>query len=270
MKCKFCFATFQDVKRQILPKGHMGSKDSLSIVSKIAQAGFQKINFAGGEPTLCPWLPDLIESASELGMTTGVVTNGTNVDIRWLESVSEFLDWVTLSIDTIDEERMRIVGRTTIERPLTGSDYLAVAKKLRQCGIRLKVNTVVNSVNWKEDLTEFIAQVRPERWKLLQVLPVRGQNDEQIGKFMVTDEQFSAYIDRNRKIESLGIRVIPESNELMSGSYVMIDPAGRFFDNLRGSHNYSRFILKVGVAEALRDIDVIPERFVRRGGRYDW
>ena len=30
----------------------------------------RKINFAGGEPTLCPWLSDLISRARELGMTT--------------------------------------------------------------------------------------------------------------------------------------------------------------------------------------------------------
>ena len=57
---------------------------------------------------------------------------------------------------------------------------------------------------------------------------------------------------------------------MMSGSYVMIDPAGRFFDNVDGFHNYSRFILKVGVMEALRDISVVPERFVQRGGHYGW
>ena len=56
----------------------------------------------------------------------------------------------------------------------------------------------------------------------------------------------------------------------MSGSYVMIDPAGRFFDNVDGFHNYNRFILKVGVMEALRDISVVPERFVQRGGHYGW
>ena len=40
---------------------------------------------------------------------------------------------------------------------------------------------------------------------------------------------------------------MPESNELMRGSYVMVDPAGRFFDNVEGGHTYSRPILEVGV-----------------------
>ena len=69
MKCKFCFATFQDLDPSVLPEGHLGREDCISVVEALAHAGFQKINFAGGEPTLCPWLPDLIMLAKELGLT---------------------------------------------------------------------------------------------------------------------------------------------------------------------------------------------------------
>ena len=79
------------------------------------------------------------------------------------ERCREFLDWATLSIDTVDEDKMRILGRTTRQGPLTESDYLMVADLLRQYDIRFKVNTVVSSVNWQEDLTGFIAQVRRRR-----------------------------------------------------------------------------------------------------------
>ena len=60
MRCDFCFATFLDIEPKALPKGHLGCQGSLAIVESLAQAGFRKLNFAGGEPTLCPWLPDLI------------------------------------------------------------------------------------------------------------------------------------------------------------------------------------------------------------------
>ena len=46
MKCEFCFATFQDINPQILPKGHLGRENSLNVVQTLAGAGFQKINFA--------------------------------------------------------------------------------------------------------------------------------------------------------------------------------------------------------------------------------
>ena len=67
-----------------------------------------------------------------------------------------------------------------------------------------------------------------------------------------------------------GITMVPESNDLMTGSYVMVDPAGRFFDNVAGHHTYSRHLLEVGVEEALRDVSIAPEKFQSRSGQYDW
>jgi organic radical activating enzyme len=42
-----------------------------------AESGLGKITFAGGEPTLCPWLHDLIAIAKKTGMVTMLVTNGS-------------------------------------------------------------------------------------------------------------------------------------------------------------------------------------------------
>ena len=270
MKCGFCFATFQDIGHEALPKGHLPREESLAVVEALATAGFDKINFAGGEPTLCPWLPDLIRRAKELELTTSMVTNGSRVTREWLDRVDGCLDWVAVSIDTVDQEKMKLMGRTTRAGPLSETDYLRIMDMLKQRGIRLKVNTVVTRSNYDEDLTGFIINAHPERWKLLQVLPVRGQNDGLVDHFVITREEFDSYVSRNRYVESAGIVVVPESNELMTGSYVMVDPAGRFFDNVAGTHVYSRPINQVGVDTALREISVDPDRFRLRDGLYDW
>jgi radical S-adenosyl methionine domain-containing protein 2 len=56
----------------------------------------------------------------------------------------------------------------------------------------------------------------------------------------------------------------------MTGSYLMVDPAGRFFDNVNGRHTYSRPIIEVGVTEALKDIRFDLGKFYEREGVYDW
>ena len=56
----------------------------------------------------------------------------------------------------------------------------------------------------------------------------------------------------------------------MTGSYVMVDPAGRFFDNVAGIHTYSHPILNVGVEEALKDVSVDTDKFLSRSGIYAW
>ena len=239
MKCRFCFATFQDVGQEYLPVGHLPRKESLAIVEALAGAGFDKINFVGGEPILCPWLPDLIQGARELGFTTSIVTNGSFVTPEWLDRVEGCLDWATVSIDTVDPQKLKRMGRITRTGPMSEADYLRVTDMLRQRGIRLKVNTVVTRINYDEELAEVIVKARPERWKLLQVLPIRGQNDGAVDNLVITSEEFACYVARNRYVEPRGIVVVPECNDLMTGSYVMVDPAGHCFDNAAGTHIYS-------------------------------
>lgn len=270
MKCGFCFATFQDVKQDRLPKGHMNKEDCIAVVEMLARAGFAKINFAGGEPTLCPWLSDLIARAKEHGLTTAIVTNGTKITAEWLDSLNRTLDWIALSVDTLDPEKLKRIGRVTRSGPMSGDEYLRIAESIKERGIRFKINTVVTSENWEEDFTTFITQARPERWKILQVLEVQGQNDRQIQHYTITKGQFDAYVARNRVVEKDGIVVVPEDNEMMTGSYVMVDPSGRFFDNINGSHSYSESIISVGVEEALKGVSIDPQRFLQRGGQYDW
>ena len=270
MECKFCFARFLDVKQDIVPKGHLNQGECLEVVRLLAEAGFDKINFAGGEPTLCPWLPELIRTAGNYGMTTSVVTNGSKITGEWLDTVAGHLDWIAISIDSVDPVRLAQSGRATPAGPLTEQAYLATVNLVKERGIRLKINTVVTSANWDEDFTGFIAKARPERWKILQVLPVAGQNDADIERFAVSAAQFDAYLTRNGSAAPNGTAVVSEDNDSMRGSYIMVDPAGRFFDNVAGKHTYSRPIINVGVVEALKEVAVRPDLFRQRGGLYNW
>ena len=270
MKCGFCFATFQDINRDILPKGHLDRENSILVLESLALAGFRKINFAGGEPTLCPWLPDLINQARELGLTTSLVTNGSCINAEWLDRLQGSLDWVALSIDSLDPDTLLRIGRTTRSGPMSERDYQDAIGALREYGIRLKINTVVTRANLHENLADFIIEAHPERWKLLQVLPVEGQNDRTVDSYLISAGEFHDYVQNGRKVEEYGVRVVPEGNELMTGSYVMVDPAGRFFDNVAGSHTYSRPVLDVGVEEALKEVMIDPEKFLSRDGLYDW
>ena len=137
-------------------------------------------------------------------------------------------------------------------------------------GYALKSILSATRFNLYEDLNGFILEARPERWKIFQVLPVVGQNDLKVGEFEITDDEFDRYVRRCRRVEEHGIRVVPESNDLMTGSYVMVDPAGRFFDNVAGSHTYSCPIIKVGVEEALKQVSVDAAKFLSRDGLYEW
>ena len=100
-----------------------------------------------------------------------------------------------------------------MDGPLSETDYRHIIDLLKPRGVRLKINTVVTQINCDEDLTEFITKAHPERWKLLQVLPVGGQNDGSIPGLAITSEQFNRYVARNRRVEEQGITVVPENND---------------------------------------------------------
>ena len=154
---------------------------------------------------------------------------------------------------------------------MSAHDYLSAIEILKRNDIRLKINTVVTRFNLREDLTDFIIEARPERWKLLQVLAVKGQNDHAVGEYMVSGDEFDSYIQLACRVQKYGITVVSESNDLMTGSYIMVDPAGRFFDNVAGTHTYSRHsIIEVGVDEALKDVSIDAAKFLSRNGLYDW
>jgi hypothetical protein len=108
-------------------------------------------------------------------------------------------------------------------------------------------------LNWREDMSEFVRQVQPERWKVFQVLPVGGQNDGAVDDLLSDATQFRAFVDRHASL-SKNLAPIAEDNDAMTASYAMVDPLGRLFDNSAGHHTYSAPIHEVGVARALRQI----------------
>lgn len=260
MSCRHCFAANLPMKR-------LDWEDSARLVALLAKEGFEKINFAGGEPMLHPKLDHLIRAAKGAGMVTSIVTNGTRLNDKWLDYMSEYLDWIAVSVDSADSETHKLIGRAVNGLPVSTALYMEMSRLIRERGIRLKMNTVVNLHNHTEDMTRFVEEMKPERWKIMQALSVLGQNDRNASTFEITDAQFEAFCKRNQAVEN--IKVVLENNYMMTGSYVMVDPLGRFFDNTKGNHTYSQPILEVGVDTALKDVSVYPERFVSRGGLYE-
>lgn len=270
MRCKFCFATFLDVKQTVLPKGHLPKEQTIQVVEQLAMAGVEKITFVGGEPTLCPWLPELLHTAKQLGMTTMIVTNGSRLTSEYLDLIQEHTDWIALSIDSVNADTQLTIGRAVSGKVISDFSYAHIVQMIKDRNIRFKVNTVVNRFNLTEDMSQFIVRLQPERWKLFQVLPIEGQNSGSVTPFLISEEEFQQFVKRHSHLEQLGIAMQPEDNDAMTGTYVMIDPAGRFFDNVQGKLTYSRPILEAGVAGALTDIAFDFSKFVARGGMYAW
>ncbi len=269
MRCKFCFAPFYEAKK-LLPKGHLPKEKSLELIEEIADFGFQKITFAGGEPTLCPWISELIAFAKEKGMTTMLVTNGTKLSEKFLLKNKDHLDWIILSIDSAGDEININSGRAVSgKNPISLECYKALIDSIKKQGYRLKINTVVHRLNYEEPMIDFINYAQPERWKVFQVLPIKGENDLHIEDFIIDDVEFNHFVSNHQQLKIEGI-LISEDNAKMKDSYVMIDPAGRFYTNKNGIQEYSNPILETGIWQAYSEMKYSYQNFKKRGGLYNW
>lgn len=269
--CTFCFATFEDIDRSNSLEKELGFK----LLEEMAAEGVEKVTFVGGEPTLCPWLGEYLVKAKSHALTTCIVSNGTGLSEEFLDSWHEYIDWVGISIDASDDRLHYIMGRGTKADLAEGrSRHLEAAlsawERCQKLGIRMKLNTVVCKANLDDNMTETVLQLMPERWKAFQVLPIDGQNDGRVEDLLISEYEFSEWVEKHKGVSNEGINFISETNELMTGSYVMIDSLGRFYSNIEGAHKYTRSILEIGIEEAWSENQFNKHHFIEREGIYDW
>ena len=265
-RCKFCFAHFIDVKKE-------SDYDPALLISDLWERGVKKLTFVGGEPMLDRRVDTLIPLAKRIGLTTCIVTNGTRVKRRWLESMVGHLDWIGFSIDASSDVTHAKMGRGNAWELSRGkSNHLTRCLEsweiARDLGFGLKLNTVVTSHNVDDDMSALVTSLSPHRWKVFQVLRVEGENDDTWDDLVVPDKAFTSWVDRHSHLEP-----VVESNDLMRGSYCMIDGQLRFKTDAGGKLFYGRSIADVGIDEAWRDIvnwGFDNKTFLDRGGEWEW
>ncbi|KAJ8133170.1 hypothetical protein O1611_g450 [Lasiodiplodia mahajangana] len=270
-ECGFCFHTEKS--------SHIASEDEMKHgLRLLKKAGMRKINFAGGEPFLYPYKLAMLcrFCKTELGLeSVSIITNGTKVTKKWMEENGKWVDVLGVSCDSFNEATNIAIGRGTGNNV---KQLFNIRDWCRELGIKFKLNTVVCTHNWEEDMVSMVADLNPFRWKVFQVLYVEGENDAKdedvyLSKrkrnartLLISDEQFKEFCDKHQHLKSF----VPEPNSLMASSYLILDEYLCFLDKGAGVEKQSRSILEVGVQEALSEIYWDRDAFRKRGGMYEW
>ncbi len=260
-RCRYCFARFPETSKRL------STPEAIEVLRRVREAGGEKMNLVGGEPTLHPDIERLVRVSKEMGFTTSIVSNGSRLTSLLASPAGHRLDWVGLSIDSATDEGNALVGRGG---PGYTAQVLAHARQARANGAAVKLNTVVTRHNAHEDMSAIVRAIKPERWKVFQVLRVEGQNEKLVDDLLVDEPEFRDFVGRHRALVNTGIPVIAESNDAMTDSYAMVDPIGRFFGNTGGVHRVGRSILDIGAVEALVSVGFNNDKLVARGGVYEW
>ncbi|KAG6365876.1 hypothetical protein INS49_000052 [Diaporthe citri] len=267
--CGFCFHT--NTSGYILPLGE--AKRGLRL---LRDAGMRKLNIAGGEPFLHPaFLGELLRYCKEgLGLeSVSIISNGSKIREGFLREYGRYLDILAVSCDSFVQETNGAIGRGENGQGDGGhvEQVFRIAGWCREYGIMFKLNTVVNTFNWDEDMAGQIAQLAPFRWKVFQCLIVEGENDDETRvrdarRFLISQEQWETFCDRHKHLPCY----VPEDNQTMAGSYLLLDERMRFLDKGDGPMKKSDSLLDVGVKKAMQQVAWDKEAFDKRGGIYEW
>jgi len=275
--CQFCFHTAK--ASYVMPVKDMAlAKRGLAL---LREQGMEKMNFSGGEPFLHKkQLGELVRYCKEdlRLISVSIVTNGSLVDRKWMEAFGRHLDILAVSCDSFDADVLRSFGRCT---KAGVTDHIDQTKQVRDwCedfGVVFKMNTVVTAKNAHEDMTHFVRELRPKRWKVFQALLLTGENtgENETGRdarhLEIPHKVFQAYIARHHADEEVARVLVPESNAQMRDSYLILDERMRFLDCSTGSKTPGRSIFEDGgVIAALLDAGHDEAMFYERGGEYEW
>jgi radical S-adenosyl methionine domain-containing protein 2 len=163
-------------------------------------------------------------------------------------------------MDSGAKETNREIGRCDIHgKTLTANGLANVVDQIRAINplLEIKINTVVNALNWHENMCSEILRIAPTKWKVLRMLPIRT-ND-----LAIDDSMFRSFVKRHAFLSNI-MRV--EDNQDMIESYIMIDPYGCFFQNssVGDKYNISEPILDVGIEKAFKQIHWSEKKFFSR------
>lgn len=263
-KCQYCFAKWdKPCKKELFHNSLQVSNllDQILLLSNRFK-GFDSIrlNLVGGEIFLYrDAIINIIAEAKKRDMKLSTITNGSLLDYNLNKIIANNFDIIGFSIDSIKDLTNIAIGRKTSKEPISIEKTINNINMIRSLNpnIVIKINTVVNKFNYHENMSEFIASVSPQKWKVFKVLPIINR------KLDITNEEFSMFLETHKSFHSI---ISSENNDEMVHSYLMIDPLGRFFQNEPNNfgYQYSQSILDVGVVEALKEISFDIAKFNAR------
>lgn len=217
-------------------------------------------------------LGELCKYSHELGMAVSIISNGSLIKPYWMQLYGEYVDVLGVSIDSFDPEVNAAIGRGGDANNKHLERILKVREMCEEYSIIFKMNTVVCSLNWREDMSAYVKKLNPKRWKCFQVLILNDENAGGPGELrdarnlVISREQFDSFTKRHENFDAM----IPEPNDVMQNSYLLLDEELRFLDCSQGGKVPSQSILDVGLEAALKQAGFDNKSFHKRGGIYEW
>lgn len=261
--CEYCFSKYNDICET--HEVHRSRESYTALLQKLYSYFSERylipvrLNLAGGEPLLSKNIVSIIDVAKNIGFNVSIITNGSLLTPEITNNLKNKLSTIGVSIDSDSNSKDIVIGRCTrSKKTLDRENLIQQLKVLRDSGTVIKVNTVVCKYNNECDLNDLITSITPDKWKVLQALPV---NDIDL---TVSEIEFNKFINKHKDHREI---MAIENNELMTNSYIMVDPLGRFFQNGAActGYTYSQpILLNNSIDQCFNEIDFNIIKFISR------
>lgn len=211
--CKYChrFLNIMDLTYE----------ENLEILNNLENSGVTSITWTGGEALLLNGIDELLKISHEKGIKNKIITNGKLLTKERIDKIYKYLDSITLSIDSIDDDINYSLGRgkNHFEEIKEILDYI----KEKNYDVKMRINSVVckNNVNNFEDLTNFLNNYNIYSWRIFKFMPLREKaviNKESFDIPLSIYDKVVSYIKTNSNIENIDTRI----EEDMEKKYVLI------------------------------------------------
>lgn len=197
-KCKFCYR--KHCKDNTLSQNK-------KIFDNLSQIKIDKITFSGGEPLMYEELFELVDyiRSKNSNIVLSITTNGKKIDDTILNKIIKKFDWITFSIDSLNETINEEIGR--------GQEHSEkIIQLLKKCNnkIKIKINTVASkyNINDLEDIYKTISRYNISRWKILVFWSLRNAKTNE-DMFKLNDSQIksiSKFVNKKNK-EKLSMKI---------------------------------------------------------------
>ena len=180
LACRFCYAGRHSAGNEPggwgrAPARPVLAKQDFEEVLRIIrhEAKVPSVSFTGGEPALCPGLPDLVRYARRtLSMRVNLITNGTRIGPSTARALHDAgLHSAQVSIESPDPDLHDALTcrNGSFEESLTG------LRALRETGISVHTNTTINRLNMATllKMPAFIKGLGLDRFSMNLVIPMR-------------------------------------------------------------------------------------------------
>ena len=151
---------------------------------------------------LYPHVVNLMKLAKENGIINKLITNGLLLaQSKHKEEICDNLDYLVLSIDSINDETNLELGRgknhyNTIKEVL---DYVSTKD------LKLNINTVISkkNINQLNELGSFLNNYKIHTWKFFKFIPLRETAKKNNNLFEISDTEFETQKEVFRKFENI-------------------------------------------------------------------